>query len=88
MVQARSQGMYAAKCMSGRADPLELGLPFELFTHVTRFCGQKVVLLGLYNGQRLASEPRENIVTYARTLGHKQGSSFARVLLLRPSPGQ
>ena len=69
--------------MSGMADPLELGLPFELFTHVTRFCGQKVVLLGLYNGQRLASEPAEDIVTYARTLGGQQGRSFARVLLLR-----
>ncbi len=72
-----------AKCMSGTADPLELGLPFELFTHVTRFCGQKVVLLGLYNGQRLGSEPPGDIVTYARTLAGNAGNSFARVLLLR-----
>ena len=82
-MQARAQGLYAAKCMSGRADPLELGLPFELFSHVTRFCGQKVVLLGLYNGQCLNAEPPEDIVTYARTLGSKGSSSFARVLLLR-----
>ncbi|KAK9860342.1 hypothetical protein WJX84_006237 [Apatococcus fuscideae] len=81
--QARAQGLYVAKCMSGTADPLELGLPFELFTHVTRFCGQKVVLLGLYNGQRLGSEPPGDIVTYARTLAGKAGNSFARVLLLR-----
>lgn len=81
--QARAHGLYAAKCMSGRADPLELGLLFELFSHVTRFCGQKVVLLGLYNGQRLDEEPPEDIVTYARTLGSKASGSFARVLLLR-----
>lgn len=28
--------------------------------------GQKVVLLGLYNGQRLEQEPESDMVTYSR----------------------
>lgn len=33
---------------------------------MTRFAGQKVVLLGLYNGQKLDQEPDTDLVTYAR----------------------
>lgn len=41
-------------------------MAFELFTHVTRFLGHKVVLLGLYNGQRLEEAPPGDVVTYSR----------------------
>ncbi|KAF8067218.1 PYROXD1 [Scenedesmus sp. PABB004] len=50
------------------------------FTHVTRFLGFKVVLLGLYNGQKLSAAPRGDVVLYSRADG---AQSFVRVLLLR-----
>ncbi|KAL0044297.1 hypothetical protein WJX82_009836 [Trebouxia sp. C0006] len=80
--QARIQGMFAAHAMAGVTDEMAFGFNFELFTHITRFCGQKVVLLGLYNGQGLHHEPEEDMVTYSRTT---QGlnPTFVRVLLLR-----
>ena len=54
------------------------------FTHATRFLGKKVVLLGLYNGQRLEGGPPGDVVTYSRTLGEgTPGASFVRALLLR-----
>eukprot|EP00884_Botryococcus_braunii_P022738 jgi/Botrbrau1/9148/Bobra.160_3s0020.2 len=62
--QARLMGMRAAQSMAGAEDTM--GFSLEIFTHVTRFCGKKVVLLGLYNGQRLDQEPEEDIVTYRR----------------------
>ncbi|XP_022900987.1 pyridine nucleotide-disulfide oxidoreductase domain-containing protein 1 [Onthophagus taurus] len=54
--QARQMGNYAAKCMSGDFNKEEVILQdfcFELFTHTTRLFGYKVILLGLYNGQKL-----------------------------------
>ena len=48
-LQARIMGTHAAQCMSNASAPeedrLETGLHFELFTHVTRFCGKKVGLV-------------------------------------------
>ncbi|KAL3142264.1 hypothetical protein ABBQ38_002606 [Trebouxia sp. C0009 RCD-2024] len=67
--QARTQGMFAAHAMAGVTDEMAFGFNFELFTHVTRFCGMKVVLLGLYNGQGLQEEPAEDMVSYSRTTG-------------------
>lgn len=55
---ARLSGAYAARCMAGALDPLESesgGLAFELFAHVTRLLGFKVVVLGLFNGQGLGA---------------------------------
>lgn len=51
--QARQMGMYAAKSMVASLTGEEVlqDFCFELFSHVTRFFGFKVVLLGLYNGQ-------------------------------------
>ena len=66
-MQARIQGMFAAHAMAGVTDEMAFGFNFELFTHITRFCGRKVVLLGLYNGQGLDHEPEEDMVTYSRT---------------------
>lgn len=54
--QARQQGAFAARAMTGTLDPLEEedgGLAFELFAHATKFLGHRVTLLGLYNGQGL-----------------------------------
>lgn len=56
--------MRASQSMAGAED--SMGFSLELFTHVTRFCGKKVVLLGLYNGQCLENEPEEDLVSYCR----------------------
>lgn len=56
------------------------------FTHVTRFLGLKVVLLGLYNGQKLQHEAAGDMALYSRasdTTAGGAGASFVRVLLLR-----
>ena len=56
--QARQLGMMAAKMMVAHSagETLELDFCFEMFAHVTNFFGYKVVLLGLYNGQKLSGE--------------------------------
>lgn len=53
--QAQQMGRYAAKSMvyDSRDEEFLQDFCFELFTHVTKFFGYKVVLLGLYNGQKL-----------------------------------
>ena len=56
--QARQMGMMAAKAMVAHSggDTVELDFCFEMFAHVTQFFGYKVVLLGLYNGQKLEDQ--------------------------------
>ncbi|XP_011304413.1 pyridine nucleotide-disulfide oxidoreductase domain-containing protein 1 [Fopius arisanus] len=56
--QAYQMGSYAAKVMAStlRKEMFLQDFCFELFTHVTNFFGYKVVLLGLYNGQRLLGD--------------------------------
>ncbi|XP_018007351.1 pyridine nucleotide-disulfide oxidoreductase domain-containing protein 1 [Hyalella azteca] len=56
--QARQMGSYAAKCMWASVTQQQIyqDFCFELFTHATRFFGHKVVMLGLYNGQKLDSK--------------------------------
>ncbi|XP_076246574.1 pyridine nucleotide-disulfide oxidoreductase domain 1 [Calliopsis andreniformis] len=53
--QAHQMGRYAAKSVVSKLKGEEFlqDFCFELFTHVTKFFGYKVVLLGLYNGQKL-----------------------------------
>ncbi|XP_066260629.1 pyridine nucleotide-disulfide oxidoreductase domain-containing protein 1 [Euwallacea similis] len=53
--QARQMGCYAAKCMSGDLNKEQIlqDFCFEIFTHSTKLFGYKVILLGLYNGQKL-----------------------------------
>lgn len=57
--QARVMGCYAGRCIvsslvtTPESIPPEPDFSFEMFTHVTRFFGYKVVLLGLFNGQNL-----------------------------------
>jgi len=53
--QARQMGSYAAKSMAASLNHEQFyqDFCFEMFSHVTKFFGFKVVLLGLYNGQTL-----------------------------------
>ncbi len=56
--QARLMGIYAAQCMNEAMHSLvkentRNDILFEIFTHMTRFFGFKVVLLGRYNAQGL-----------------------------------
>lgn len=52
--QARQMGYYAAKCISAHLQGTNAALyfNFDVFTHVTNFFGFRVILLGLYNGQK------------------------------------
>ena len=55
--QARQMGMFAAQCMytslqSNGNEKKDLDFCFEMFTHATKFFGYKVILLGLFNGQK------------------------------------
>src|SRR5699024_10255892 len=54
--QARQMGFYAAKCIFAHIQKSSPALyfNFDVFTHVTNFFGFRVILLGLYNGQKLA----------------------------------
>ncbi|XP_063233983.1 pyridine nucleotide-disulfide oxidoreductase domain-containing protein 1 [Bacillus rossius redtenbacheri] len=82
--QAWQMGAYAAKTMSASlaSEPVVQDFCFELFSHVTRFFGLKVVLLGLYNGQRLQGQyevllrvtPREEYVKLVVREGRLQGA--------------
>ena len=60
-------GAYAAHCMAGTEEDAGVSFNFELFTHVTRFLGKKVVLLGLYNGQGVPDEDAPDLVSYSRS---------------------
>jgi pyridine nucleotide-disulfide oxidoreductase domain-containing protein 1 len=80
--QARTMGMWVAHCMAGVGETTGLDIAFEVFTHVTRFLGRKVIFLGLYNGQKLEAEPEEDMISYSRiTEGPER--TFVRILLLR-----
>ena len=79
--QARVSGTYAARVMCGEADAQAWGFNYELFAHATRFFGVKVILLGLYNAQKLDAEPASDLVSYSRR--DDATNTFARVLLLR-----
>lgn len=52
--------------MLGCEDEYGSDMPLALFTHVTQFLGLPVILLGLYNGQRLQEEPREDVLLLSR----------------------
>ena len=65
-LQAKVMGSYAAHCMAGTAEAPALSFSFELFTHVTRFLGMKIVLLGLYDGQKIPDSEANKLVSYSR----------------------
>lgn len=54
--QARIMGTYAAQCLCEVEGDYGIDQHLELFAHVTRFFGLKVVLLGRYNAQGLGME--------------------------------
>lgn len=56
--QAHQMGAYAAKSMSGSFNNEEVlqDFCFEIFAHSTRLFGYKVILLGLFNGQKLGRD--------------------------------
>ena len=62
--QARQMGLYAGLCIGADINQTsaELYFNFDLFAHVTHFFGYKVVLLGLYNGQRLDQSQCQTLV--------------------------
>ncbi|XP_033739576.1 pyridine nucleotide-disulfide oxidoreductase domain-containing protein 1-like [Pecten maximus] len=53
--QARQMGAYTAQCMVAkvRGEVISLDFCFEMFAHVTKFFGFKVILLGKFNAQGL-----------------------------------
>lgn len=56
--QAHQMGAYAAKSMSGAfaGEQVIQDFCFEIFAHSTKLFGYKVILLGLFNGQKLGSD--------------------------------
>nr|XP_033201061.1 pyridine nucleotide-disulfide oxidoreductase domain-containing protein 1-like isoform X1 [Bombus vancouverensis nearcticus] len=74
--QAHQMGRYAAKSMVSKLKNEEFlqDFCFELFTHVTKFFGYKVVLLGLYNGQKLDNN-------YEILLRMTQGTEYIKLIL-------
>ncbi|KRY14228.1 Pyridine nucleotide-disulfide oxidoreductase domain-containing protein 1, partial [Trichinella patagoniensis] len=56
--QAKQMGAYAGLCMAMNfgGSKMELDMCFYIFTHVTKFFGFKVTLLGRFNGQGLRSD--------------------------------
>ncbi|KAF2348005.1 FAD/NAD(P)-binding domain [Trinorchestia longiramus] len=74
--QARQMGSYAAKCMwsSVSGEHIYQDFCFELFTHATKFFGHKVVMLGLYNGQKLNGQ-------YEMLLRMTRGMEYIKVVM-------
>ncbi|XP_076381739.1 pyridine nucleotide-disulfide oxidoreductase domain 1 [Megalopta genalis] len=74
--QALQMGRYAAKSMVSalKNEDFLQDFCFELFTHVTKFFGYKVVLLGLYNGQKLNNK-------YEILLRMTKGNEYIKLIL-------
>ncbi|KAG7199237.1 hypothetical protein KM043_018106 [Ampulex compressa] len=75
--QAHHMGFYAAKSLvsSLKNEEFLQDFCFELFTHVTKFFGYKVVLLGLYNGQKLQKN-------YEILLRMTKGKEYIKLILV------
>lgn len=74
--QARQMGYYAGRSMVAavKGETISLDICFELFAHVTKFFGYKVVLLGLFNAHRLAND-------YELLLRVTPGEEYVKVVL-------
>lgn len=75
--QARQMGSYAAKCMWSAqvGEEIYMDFCFELFSHATKFFGHKVILLGLFNGQRLDGK-------YEILLRFTQGMEYIKCVMV------
>jgi NAD(P)H-nitrite reductase large subunit len=75
--QARQMGVYAARCMTShiQKEIISKDFCFELFSHITKFFGFKVVLLGLYNNQGLDNN------NYELLLRVTQGHEYIKIVL-------
>ncbi|KAG0717018.1 Pyridine nucleotide-disulfide oxidoreductase domain-containing protein 1 [Chionoecetes opilio] len=75
--QARQMGSYAAKCLWSAqvGEETYLDFCFELFSHATKFFGQKVILLGLFNGQGLDGK-------YEILLRYTQGVEYIKCVMV------
>eukprot|EP00475_Leptophrys_vorax_P036942 TRINITY_DN6313_c0_g1_i1.p1 TRINITY_DN6313_c0_g1~~TRINITY_DN6313_c0_g1_i1.p1 ORF type:complete len:351 (-),score=99.59 TRINITY_DN6313_c0_g1_i1:97-1149(-) len=74
--QATVMGRYAAHCMLGLVeDELGVWINFEIFSHITNFFGQKVILLGKYDARGL-KEPNMKIMMRV-----KPGDTYVKVVL-------
>jgi len=69
-------GMQAAVAMvaDARGEEVTQDFCFEMFAHVTKFFGFKVVLLGLFNGQKLERQ-------YEILLRTTPGLEYVKVIL-------
>ncbi|XP_076445776.1 pyridine nucleotide-disulfide oxidoreductase domain-containing protein 1-like [Babylonia areolata] len=74
--QARQMGSYAARSMvaATKGESITLDICFELFAHVTKLFGYKVVLIGLFNAQGLGTD-------YELLLRVTKGEEFVKVVL-------
>lgn len=70
-------GAYAARAMVAHSNSEDISLDFcfEMFAHVTKFFGYKVVLLGLYNGQGL------HVSQYEVLLRCTKGEEYVKAVL-------
>nr|CAI5838688.1 unnamed protein product [Callosobruchus analis] len=74
--QARQMGSYAAKSMVGHLNEEEIlqDFCFEMFAHSTRLFNFKVILLGLFNGQKLGRN-------YEMLLRMTKGMEYVKFIL-------
>lgn len=80
--QARIMGTFVAQCMCNVEDDYGIDQHLELFAHVTRFFGFKVVLLGRYNAQGAGNviervAKRTVLATTSQLLGNQSSSTEA-----------
>ena len=80
--QARCMGVYAAHCMLGVEENYGSDYFFEVFAHVTRLFGYKVVLLGRYNcqglGDELENRVKELVITEKGLVRRDKSEQYAQ----------
>lgn len=74
--QASQMGDYAARSMwaSKNNEPIDLDFCFEMFAHITKFFGYKIILLGKYDARDLGDD-------YQLLLRCTEGVEFVKVVI-------